>query len=87
MRYGTFRFGTGKPAAERNVERYPVGSVVEVFRSPGDPRTTILEPQASARTMHVTLGVAIGLVAFPFVYVPLYRRFRPRESGTTTTDT
>jgi hypothetical protein len=67
VRHGEFRFGSGQASAMETVAQYPVGSQVDVYYSPPNPRETILEPRAPRSTMFIALGAGIGLVLLPVV--------------------
>jgi len=48
---------------EKILERYPLGSSVDVFYDPDDPSSSVLEPGVGAGT-YILLAVAIGFFIF-----------------------
>jgi hypothetical protein len=78
IRYGGFRFGAGKDAARDTAARYPVGSKVDVYHDPDDPRTTVLEASSPWTEMLVLLGLAIGFLLVP-LFLWLLRKIAPRR--------
>lgn len=77
VRYGEYRFGEGEAASLAAVAKYPVGKEVDVYYSPYDPTTTILEPQASPLTMVITFALGIGLVFVPVLLFVRRRALAP----------
>jgi len=77
VRYGEFRFGEGEAASLAVVAKYPVGEDVDVYYSPYEPTTTILEPHASPSTMVNTFALGIGLVFLPVLLFVLRRALAP----------
>jgi hypothetical protein len=79
IRYGGFRFGAGKQAAEAAVAKYPVGAEVAVYYDPDDPRETVLEARSSWKEMYVLLSLGIGFLLLPFVLWLLRKRLEPER--------
>ena len=65
VRFGSFRWGEGREAAEAAAARYPVGSIADLYYDPADPRERILEPHAPATTLIAILGVGIAFLLTP----------------------
>ena len=65
VKYGGFRFGNGKRAAEADTEKYPAGTRVQVYHDPNNPKETILEPYAPWDTMLIMLGIGLGFLSIP----------------------
>jgi hypothetical protein len=77
VRYGEFRFGDGEAASLTAVAKYPLGKEVDVYYSPFDPTTTILEPHASPSTMVITFALGIGLAFLPVLLFVLRSALAP----------
>lgn len=75
VRFGGFRFGDGRAAAEADAARYPVGAVIDIYYDPQDPRERILEPYAPRTTLLVLLGIGVGFLVLPILLI-LGRRLR-----------
>lgn len=73
VRYGGFRFGEGKALAFDAVARYPVGRVVDVYYSPDNPKTTILEAHSSWQEMFTLFGLGLLGVLLP-VFLWVFRK-------------
>jgi hypothetical protein len=73
VRYGDFRFGSGEAQAREAAAKYPVGSEVDIYYSPSNPKETILEAHTSWNTMVGLLGLGIGFLLLP-VLLWLFRR-------------
>ena len=81
VRYGGFRVGAGKADALETAARYPVGSEVDIYHDPDDPRTTVLEAKSPWTEMLVLLAVAVGFLLIP-VLLWLFRKIiEPARHG------
>jgi hypothetical protein len=78
LRYGEFWLGRGKKRSMEAVAKYPCGSIVQVYYSPENPQTIILEPDAPRNEMYLVLATGIALVMLPFVLY-LFRKKVPGE--------
>jgi hypothetical protein len=76
--YGIENSVNTRGAAEALVRKYPVGTRLDVYPEPGNPRNAILEPQASAVLTWATLWSGVALILLPFA---LYARGRLRRKG------
>jgi hypothetical protein len=81
IRYGGFRFGEGKQAAQMTIEKYPVGMQVDVYYDPDDPEETVLEAHSPWTEMHALLGLGIGFLLLPAVLWLLRERIEPHRYG------
>ncbi len=73
VRYGDFPFGNRKKLAQQAAGKYPVGSIVNVYYAPDNPRYNILEPFAPRQTMVTVLAIGVGLTSIPLLLY-LFRR-------------
>jgi hypothetical protein len=75
--FGEFRFGDGRDKSREVVAKYPVGSEVDVYYSPTDPKLTILDPYASRSFMSFVFGLGIGLLLLPMLVSVLRQALAP----------
>lgn len=67
VRFGGFRFGEGKQAAEATIAKYPAGMEVDVYYDPEDPEETVLEAKSPWTEMYTLLGLGVGFLLLPFI--------------------
>jgi hypothetical protein len=77
VRYGGFRWGGGKAGALEAVARYPVGSEVDIYYSPDDPKETVLEARSPWTEMFVLLGLGIAFLLLPVILWVFRARIEP----------
>lgn len=82
VHYG-FNFPRTRRAVEEIVSRYPVKMQLDVYYSPENPRTVILEPDTPATSTWIALLVGLGLGLLPVVLYT-YRRIREAMAGRST---
>jgi hypothetical protein len=81
IRYGGFRFGGGRKAAEGTVAKYPEGIEIDIYHDPDDPQETVLEAQSPWIEMYVLLGLGMGFLLLPVVLWLLRERIEPHRYG------
>jgi hypothetical protein len=86
IRYGGFRFGSGKADALQAVARYPAGRTVDVYHAPDNANETVLEAQSSWTEMFILFGLAITCLSIPFVLWFLRRKNRKQPQRGTDRD-
>jgi hypothetical protein len=74
VRYGDIRIWRRKKDCQEAVARYPIGTEVDVFFDPENPRETILEPLAPARDLEIALVLGAGFVLTPFLLYTFRRQ-------------
>jgi hypothetical protein len=81
MRYGGFRWGEGKAAAEKAAARYPPGTRVRVHYAPDNPRETVLEAVSPWTEMLILYGVGLALSLLGVVLWMLRKRPDAKAGG------
>jgi hypothetical protein len=79
VRYGGFRWGDGKESAFETVAKYPVGREVDVYYSPDNPKSTMLEAHSSWHEMFTLFGLGIVGLLVPVVLWLFRKKIEPER--------